>query len=93
MSDNPLAGARDGTERTGSLALILVFAALLAGAAAAFALLPGVGGKFRHGAAGVLRRRRRFRRIFLTPPDFFNLRAKPRTTISRTGFSTAIRRR
>lgn len=40
MSDNPLAGARDGTERAGSLAMVLLFAALLAGAAAAFALLP-----------------------------------------------------
>jgi two-component system cell cycle sensor histidine kinase/response regulator CckA len=40
MSDNPLAGARDGTESAGSLVMILLFAILLAGAAAAFALLP-----------------------------------------------------
>jgi two-component system cell cycle sensor histidine kinase/response regulator CckA len=47
MSDNPLAGARDMMERAGSLAMVLLFAALLAGAAAAFALLPrGVAGDF-----------------------------------------------
>ena len=93
MSDNPLAGARDGTERTGSLALILVFAALLAGAAAAFALLPGgPAANFAtallafFAVAGVFA-------VFSSPPDFFNLRAKPRMTISRNGFSTAIRRR
>jgi two-component system, cell cycle sensor histidine kinase and response regulator CckA len=40
MSDNPRAGARDETERAGSLAMVLLFAALLASAAAAFALLP-----------------------------------------------------
>ncbi|MGA2636208.1 response regulator [Methylocella sp.] len=40
MSDQPLSASTHGTDRVGSLVLVLLFAALLGGAAAAYALLP-----------------------------------------------------
>jgi two-component system cell cycle sensor histidine kinase/response regulator CckA len=40
MSDQPLSASTHGTDRAGSLVLVLLFAALVGGAAAAYALLP-----------------------------------------------------
>ncbi len=40
MSDQPLSASTDGTDRAGSLVPVLLFVALLGGAAAAYALLP-----------------------------------------------------